>query len=380
MTEIERLTNATLDELKQGYTEGPDHYTCLCCGEQFEKGIIYPVDGRLYEAGRFTRHHIESAHGSVFAYLLTLDKSATGLTDLQRRLLGLFAEGKSDADVQKELGLGATSTVRNHRFLLKERERQAKLFLALMELLRAKDQAPEGAKVTAPKASESAKPTSTTAAETPEAKTLQKYFPHGTDGPLIKLPRSHEHRKLVLGQVSKRFHCGRRYTEAEVNELLEPTFADYASLRRYLVDYGFIERVPDGSQYWVREKEERTVQTNRRKELQELAREMKVEAGIYQIKNTKNGKLFIQTSRNLKSVNGQFMQLEMGRSPFRELQREFNEYGKEAFTIEVLEVLEEPKEGHFDLNDALKKLKERWLERLQPYGENGYHTRPVKKG
>lgn len=377
MTEIDRLTDATLDELKQGYTESPDHYTCLCCGEQFEKGIIYPEGGRLYEAHCFTRHHIESAHGSVFAYLLSLDKSATGLTDLQRRLLGLFAEGQSDADVQKELGLGATSTVRNHRFLLKERERQAKLFLALMELLRAKDQAPEGAKATAPKAPGRPKPT---AAETPEAKVLQKYFPHGTDGPLTKLPRSHEHRKLVLGQISQRFHRGRRYTEAEVNALLEPIFADYASLRRYMVDYGFIERIPDGSQYWLREQEERPVQTNRRKELQELAKEMKVEAGVYQIKNTKNGKLFIQTSRNIKSTGTQFMQLEMGRSPFQDLQREFNEFGRDAFTIEVLEVLEEPKEGPFDLNDALKKLKERWLERLQPYGERGYHTRPVKKG
>lgn len=369
MTEIDRLTNASLEEMKQGYTEGPDHYTCLCCGEQFEKGIIYPVDGRLYEAGRFTRHHIENQHGSVFAYLLSLDKSATGLTDLQRRLLGLFYEGKSDTAVQKELGLGATSTVRNHRFLLKERERQAKLFLALMELLRGKDPSTESAKPGAPKA-----------AESPEANVLQKYFPHGTDGPLTKLPRSLEHRKLVLSLISQRFDRGRRYTEAEVNEILEPIFPDYVGLRRYLVDYGFVNRVPDGSQYWLATQEERPVQTNRRKELQEQAREIKIESGIYQIKNTKNGKLFIQSSRNLKTINGQLFQLEVGSSPHQELQREFSEYGKEAFTIEVLEVLEKPETGPFDEMDALKKLKAKWLEQLQPYGEHGYHTRPVKKG
>ncbi|HLO04977.1 MAG TPA: transcriptional regulator, partial [Symbiobacteriaceae bacterium] len=80
MTDIDRLTNASLEELKQGYVEAADRFTCLCCGEPFEKGIIYPADGRLYEAGRFTRHHIETEHGSVFDYLLSLDKSATGLT------------------------------------------------------------------------------------------------------------------------------------------------------------------------------------------------------------------------------------------------------------------------------------------------------------
>lgn len=372
MNDTDRLINATLEELKLGFTEEADRFTCLCCGYQVEKGLIYPADERLYEAARFIRRHIEVEHTSPFHYLVSLDKGATGLTDLQRSLLTLFFEGKSDSEVQAELGLGSTSTVRNHRFLLKERERQAKLFLALMELLRAKDQTEESPKPAAKRG----RP----AQESPEAKLLHRFFPQGADGPLLKLPRAHEQRLLVLKEISQRFQRGRGYTEAEVNELLEPIFPDYVTLRRYLVDYGLIDRVPDGSQYWLAEQEERPMRTDRRKELQELAKEMKIEAGVYQIRNTKNGKLFIQTSRNLKSINGQFLQLEMGRSPFQELQREFNEYGKEAFTIEVLEVVEEPKEGPFDLNDALKKLKERWLEQLQPYGERGYHTRPVKKG
>ncbi|ABO50362.1 hypothetical protein Dred_1837 [Desulforamulus reducens MI-1] len=36
------------------------------------------------------------------------------------------------------MGIGSTSTIRNHRFVLKDKERQAKLILAIMELLKDK--------------------------------------------------------------------------------------------------------------------------------------------------------------------------------------------------------------------------------------------------
>lgn len=353
--------NTSLTDLKRGYAEEVDHFTCLCCGTQVEKGIIYPVDGRLYEASRFIRHHIEAEHGSVFDHLLSLDKGATGLTDLQRRLLGLFHAGKSDAEVQKELGLGATSTVRNHRFLLKERERQARHFLALMELLHERDEQPSPAPIKAPKG-------------TPEEPVLRKYFPHGTDGPLLTLSMREKQRLVVLAEVAKRFQRGRRYTEAEVNQLLDPLHPDYVTLRRYLVDYRFLDRVPDGGQYWLHEEEARPV--NRRKELQALAKEIKVEAGIFQIKNNVNGKLLLMTTPDLKTINGKWTSLELGTHMNRELQEEFKAFGKEAFSIEVLEVLEQPESGPFDLKDALKKLMSEWMERLQPYGERGYHPAP----
>jgi DNA-binding CsgD family transcriptional regulator len=350
--------SATLDDLKRGYREAPEHLTCLCCGQQFEKGIVYPVDGRLYEAARYIRHHIETEHQSTFDHLLSLDKSATGLTDLQKRLLALFYQGKSDAEIQKELGLGSTSTVRNHRFLLKERERQAKLFLALMELLRAKDG--EGA------------PRKT------EASPLAKYFPYGTNGPLQRLPKQEKQRKLVLAEVVKHFQPGHRYTEAEVNQILEAIFDDHVTLRRYLVDYGLIDRVPDGSQYWrVNEQEEKPM--DRRKELQQLAKEIKIEAGVYQIKNNRNGKVLIEATPDLKTLNGKRGMLEFGSHMNRELQQEYNEFGADAFTFEVLEVLEEPETGYFDQKEALKKLKEKWMERLQPYGDRGYHPLPRSK-
>jgi hypothetical protein len=44
----------------------------------------------------------------------------------------------------------------------------------------------------------------------------------------------------------------------------------------------------------------------------------------------------------------------------------------------VLEVLEEPEEGFFDKKDELKRLEKKWLEKLQPFGENGYNTESTR--
>jgi hypothetical protein len=132
--------NASLQELKRGYIQDKDSFLCLLCGRKIEKGIVYPYENRLYEAERFMRIHIETAHQSVFEYLMGMDKKLTGLTDHQKKLVFLFYQGKTDKEIQKELNIGSTSTIRHHRFVLKEKERQAKTFLAMMELLNEKDE------------------------------------------------------------------------------------------------------------------------------------------------------------------------------------------------------------------------------------------------
>lgn len=71
------VADASLDEIKRGYTESAQTYTFRCCGHQVEKGVIDPVGDRLYRAGRYMRHHVAEARGSVFAYLIGLDKLQT---------------------------------------------------------------------------------------------------------------------------------------------------------------------------------------------------------------------------------------------------------------------------------------------------------------
>ena len=70
----------------------------------------------------------------MFVYLLGLHNKATGLTDIQKDMIRDFAAGLSDNEIVKRTG-GSASTVRNHRFVLKEKAKQAKLLLAIMELM-----------------------------------------------------------------------------------------------------------------------------------------------------------------------------------------------------------------------------------------------------
>ena len=100
---------------------------------------------------------------------------------------------------------------------------------------------------------------------------------------------------------------------------------------------------------------------------------MKTETGVYQIGNTKNQKVFVVSTPNLKTMNGKPMMLCVGGHKNKKLQEEWNKFGGEAFVFEVLEVLKEKEESYFDKTGELKKLEKKWLEKLQPYGERGYN-------
>ncbi|WP_066062977.1 GIY-YIG nuclease family protein [Neobacillus soli] len=114
---------------------------------------------------------------------------------------------------------------------------------------------------------------------------------------------------------------------------------------------------------------------DRKKELKQLYKETPIEAGIYQIKNTKNHKIFIGSTKNLKTLNGLKFMLDTGGNRNKELQEEWLEYGKDAFEIEVLEILKKKETGYFDEKEELRKLEEKWLDQVQPYGDHGYHQK-----
>jgi biotin operon repressor len=59
---------------------------------------------------------------------------------------------------------------------------------------------------------------------------------------LKEIPAQRKKRVIVLQHVLERFDASRSYTEKEVNERIRPVHEDVATLRRELVDYGFMER------------------------------------------------------------------------------------------------------------------------------------------
>ena len=131
------IEQSTKEEVIRGYSEDNKGFKCLLCGKYFTKGEIYDFNGKLYEAEKMVQLHIQESHESVLSSLLKLSSNDVGISDLQLGLLSLFAGGLSDKQISENLGV-ASSTIRNHRYKLREKERQAKVFLVIMELLEQK--------------------------------------------------------------------------------------------------------------------------------------------------------------------------------------------------------------------------------------------------
>ena len=103
---------------------------------------------------------------------------------------------------------------------------------------------------------------------------------------------------------------------------------------------------------------------NRKKELKLQFKEIPVEAGVYQIKNNRNNKIYIGSTRNFKTLNGIKFSLETNTyTTNRALQREWNEFGKDAFTFEVLEKLKKNDDPYYSEKEALIDLEVKWLEK-----------------
>ena len=68
------------------------------------------------------------------------------------------------------------------------------------------------------------------------------------DGRLRTIPSKQGKLMVVLDHLSQSFEPGRTYPEAEVNEILIGFHPDFAAIRRYLVENGFMTR-EDGC-YW----------------------------------------------------------------------------------------------------------------------------------
>lgn len=109
------------------------------------------------------------------------------------------------------------------------------------------------------------------------------------------------------------------------------------------------------------------------REYKEAARPM----GVFRVRNTVNGKSFVGSSVDLPSMlNRQRAQLGFGGHPNKELQRDWQAMGAEAFAFEVLDTLAPREEAGWDPADELRALEALWLEKLSPYGERGYNSEP----
>ena len=113
-----------------------------------------------------------------------------------------------------------------------------------------------------------------------------------------------------------------------------------------------------------------------RKELIRAYKEAPRTMGVYQVRNTENGRCLVGPSVDVPSIlNRHRAQLRMGGHPERDLQRDWNSLGPEAFTFEILDILEPKDAPGYDPADDLKELEAMWVEKLQADGMAMYGGR-----
>jgi len=101
--------------------------------------------------------------------------------------------------------------------------------------------------------------------------------------------------------------------------------------------------------------------------------------GIYQIRNVRNGKIFLGSAKDLQGIiNSNRFQLKNGLHTNKEMQIDFTTFGEQSFSFDILDQLEPKEDIRYDYTEELKMLEEIWLEKLQPYNEKGYNSRKEK--
>lgn len=111
-----------------------------------------------------------------------------------------------------------------------------------------------------------------------------------------------------------------------------------------------------------------------KKKLKEQYKNMIPPKGVFIIKNNKNNKIFMGSSLNLKSIDFKnFMMLDSGLHFNSELQKDWNIFGKDSFSFEILELLDIKDDTEYNYDEDLKILEMIWFDKLKPIADNGYN-------
>lgn len=83
------------------------------------------------------------------------------------------------------------------------------------------------------------------------SKKLQNYYDE--EGLLIQYPTKRPMRVIALERIAAKFEFEKKYTEKQINETIMNCidFSDVELIRRELFQYGMINRLRDGSEYWL---------------------------------------------------------------------------------------------------------------------------------
>ena len=258
MIDLEKLA---FPEIVNGYLLDDDDnaFICIDCGKRFEIGEMFKLGDRFFEASRAIQIHVETEHSNRLNGLLDTENKYLSLTDNQKELLNLFNRGLTDNEVAKQLKV-SPSTIRHQRFMFREKAKSAKIYLAVWEmvsaglgknknsgnseLLQQQELFPVhgGAKMIDERY---------VITEEENKKIMEGVF-ESLEPLKLKVFSSKEKKKIViLRKIAEQFEKNRQYTEKEVNNILADIYEDHVTIRRYLIEYGYMDRTKDGKAYWL---------------------------------------------------------------------------------------------------------------------------------
>lgn len=248
------IWNYDLNEIKAGYHETEDLFECVMCQQSYEKGRIYEEEQLLYDAKGAMKQHITKAHNNIATYLLKQPPQVIGLSEIQIQLLQCLLDRKTDQEIGEKLGI-AQSTVRNHRFKLREKEKQAKLYLALMQTIASETnrtiEKSDTGEIEELHSTATMVDDRYSISDQERKKTIETYMDE--NGAIKQFPAREKKKIILLGEIIKNFKSDTEYTEMEVNRILQRIYSiDYPTIRRALIEYGFMDRSNDCSIYRVK--------------------------------------------------------------------------------------------------------------------------------
>lgn len=257
MIEIDELT---VSEIVDGYIYDGENqcFICLLCGKQFEKGEIFQLNERFYDAEKAIEVHLNEEHPERFNELINSDSKYLSITPTQKELIRLFHLGLSDSDVAKTLNI-SPSTVRHQKFMFREKAKQAKMYLAMWEMVLTSTNAQKAESGKLVKEDllpihEGAKMVDERYVLTEEEnkKILESVCLSLNPLKLKVFPAKEKKKIAVLNLIATQFEKNKHYQEAEINEVLKAIYDDFVTIRRYMIEYGYMKRTDDGSEYWLK--------------------------------------------------------------------------------------------------------------------------------
>lgn len=247
--EIEHLS---VDALVKGYKEehASQSFICLSCEQVFDKQEVYQVGEQFFMAERAVEKHVETMHPDYFSVLLNDQANYNKLTEKQQAVLTHMYQGASDKTMADALSV-TPSTVRHQRFSLREKAKQAKHFLAVYEQARLSAQTTDTDTMVPIHKHATMVDERYHITEKERDQTLQTAFLSLDPLKLKHFPKKEKKKIVILAKIADYLDQGQVYTEIELNHQLAMIYDDIATVRRYLIEYGFMARTKDGSAYWV---------------------------------------------------------------------------------------------------------------------------------